>query len=107
MTKWTRATLATICGGCNRVIALGAPMKLLELGTVQGGRRIKVRCETCDGPAPPDLPLLIVKRDPKDAHGAASAEPFALARFTPDMLPLTFKRNPIEKPIDREPGEEG
>lgn len=69
-------------------------MFLLELGAVKAGRRVKVRCDTCAGPAPPDLPLLVVEREPP--------APFTLTRFTPDMLPLNFKQV-----VSREPGEEG
>jgi hypothetical protein len=91
--EWQRAILPTQCGGCSSVIAIGAPMKVFMLSAVRAGRRTKVRCEKCDGPAPPDLPEHVAR---------AAITPLAMTRFKPDMLPLDFKQRQC-----REPGEDG
>jgi hypothetical protein len=60
------------------------------------GRIVCLRCEACEGPAPPDLPALPVIDD----------KPLGLpfVRFRPDMLPLDWKQQAAH---EREPGEEG
>jgi hypothetical protein len=60
MRTWTRAPLGTHerCGQCGAVIAPGAPVLRITLPAVVRALR---RCEACVGPAPPDLPALIVR----------------------------------------------
>lgn len=91
MTEWRRALWAVRCGGCNAPIAAGSPVLVL----VVAGRREKIRGVCCDGPAPPDLPAVVLERDPP--------KPFVMTRFDPGMLPIDFKARQVE----REPGEEG
>lgn len=83
MARWQRVRWPRRCGRCGDVIAVGAPVLILE---VAGGL---ARCETCAGPAPPDLPLDIEMEKPP-----------ALDMTRLGLLPLEWKR-------DREPGEDG
>lgn len=57
MTRWTRSTVATLCGFCvePRLIRAGDPCLEIQL---PGIHRPRYRCVTCAGPAPPDLPPL-------------------------------------------------
>lgn len=57
MTRWTRAPVVTLCGYCRdpRLIQAGEPC--MEI-TLPGVQRRRLRCVTCAGPAPPDLPPL-------------------------------------------------
>ena len=118
MRTWARADRDMLCGLCPDVhIAVGDPVLLI---TLQDGAVTKVRCKHCAGPVPPDLPERIEVR-PIPA-------PFVPVRFTPDMLPLTFKSRAVvdalaasptarREPLafdfkargagEREPGEEG
>ncbi len=54
MRTWTRALTVTRCGGCGTLVADGAP--LLEI-RIEPIRLRRVRCESCEGPAPPNLPV--------------------------------------------------
>jgi len=92
MSEWRRSAVLTMCGLCGGRIAVGDPILVLTLSRVKARRGQKVRCVKCDGPAPPDLPTRMVEAKP---------EPFALTRFSKDMLPLDFKQRQAE------PGEEG
>jgi len=90
---WTRTALPILCGRCGRQLAKGDPVLVIEL---PGARRTLrfLRCDRCEGPAPPDLPALIV-------HGGIVTTP--LVRLGAGMLPLDWKMRAAE----REPGEEG
>lgn len=92
MRTWTRMRLDGHCGGCGRFLPTGAPCLELHLGL----KYPKLRCEDCDGPAPPDLAPL--HADPI----TTPRTPLLMTRFSADMLPLDFKRLQA-----REPGEEG
>jgi hypothetical protein len=60
MTTWLRVAIgATVrCGHCGAVLLAGTPVARVVLPRV---RRVLARCETCVGPAPPDLPALVVR----------------------------------------------
>lgn len=97
MSTWTRAKFTRACGNCGDAIKVGEP--LLELRLVF---TTKVRCQLCDGPAPPDLPIdtppvdaPVVKTSSSGMHPIQS-----IAR----MLPLDWKARSAG---EREPGEEG
>lgn len=53
MREWRRVPVETLCGGCPKTIPKDAPALFITLPNV---KREKVRCEECEGPAPPDLP---------------------------------------------------
>ncbi len=58
MTRWSRATSETLCGGFGptHTIPVGAPLFVIQL---PGVKRVRFRCEVCaGGPVPPDLPPL-------------------------------------------------
>lgn len=81
MRTWKRADRQIICGGCGHGVYREQPY--LEL-RAEAWTKPKVRCRECAGePVPADLPSLPVKP-------VRQGLPFA--RFTPDMLPLDFKR---------------
>jgi len=79
-----------MCGLCPKQIAVGAPV--LEL-RIDGLRAVRLRCESCAGPAPPDLPPL----------GDAPPRPAPLTGIMKRMglLPLD------DAAREREPGQEG
>jgi len=82
VTRWTRATVATLCGGCRRHIAVGEPLLLLRV-TAKIEKR---RCEICGGGAPPDLPREIERATPPPVD------------MTPlGLLPLNWSRTPGEE----------
>lgn len=76
MTEWTRAERNGSCGGCNKTITLGEPIRLTS---IVGIRRRFVRCQECAGTVPYELPPVSVltpdrtPREPVVVH-AASAE---------------------------------
>lgn len=83
MQHWARVKRARICGGCGRTLAIGDPVLVITLA-----RQVdKIRCATCNGPAPPDLP-----------DYRPGADPLQLPALLQPMKRL---------PFDREPGEEG
>jgi hypothetical protein len=84
--RWTRAKVATLCGRCHRQMRVGDA--LLVIGVGAGGKIEKVRCESCVGPAPPDLPTTMAVREAR--------APIDMTRI--GLLPLNWTR---------EPGEEG
>jgi hypothetical protein len=94
MTKWTRVRgLRTLrCGGCDCEIPIGAPVKVFAIGAI-----VKVRCQSCDGPAPPDLPIDPVFDDD------APTRPLVQLR---NLLPLDW-RPTVSAMREREPGEDG
>ena len=92
MRTWTRATHTRQCGLCGEPQRVGAP--ILEYVIAN---HTFVRCSTCEGGAPPDLPLIIERQD--------HPQP-ALNWGRLGLLPLDFKtRAAVED--EREPGEEG
>jgi hypothetical protein len=93
MTKWTRmrGPRTLCCGGCGHEIPIGAPVKVFEIGAI-----VKVRCQSCDGPAPPDLPIDPVLDD------APTRPPVQLR----NLLPLDW-RPTVSAMREREPGEDG
>jgi len=92
MTRWDRAIRDQWCGRCGHRIATGDPVFVLTLQSTE-----KVRCATCEGPAPPDLPAL-VERAPIDMPRMVRFAAGAMA------LPLDWKARSAG---DREVGEEG
>jgi hypothetical protein len=86
-----------LCGCCKAFIRKGAPIFVYELAGVKGRQREKVRCVTCAGPAPPDLPPLIE---------LAPLPPPRMVRLIPGTpaLPLDWKQRAT---AEREPGQEG
>jgi len=86
---WDRASRLQLCGRCGRHIEKGDPLLVITIGsTVQ-----KVRCATCDGPAPPDLPPFI------STKAEFARAPIALR----GLLPLDWKALGAG---DRQPGED-
>jgi hypothetical protein len=77
--EWTRLAIGARCGGCGRELEKGDPVLVRRISTMT--RRF-IRCTTCEGPAPPDLPALIVTR--------SAYEPINLTRF--GILPMDFSR---------------
>ena len=77
---WERAIVDVRCGLCGAPIPRGTPCHVYVFPYVE-----KVRCATCAGEAPPELPALPV-RQPEPPP----ALPFV--RFGPSMLPLDFKQ---------------
>ena len=61
---WKRADVLMLCGRCGDYIQRGAPARVTTLDGVRGKNREKWRCESCAGPAPPDLPGAIVASGP-------------------------------------------
>lgn len=58
MRKWMRLESWRLCGQCGVHLGFGDPVLTIQL---PGLHRHLIRCQTCVGPAPPDLPLLPVK----------------------------------------------
>ena len=89
MTTWLRVAIgATVrCGHCGAVLLAGTPVARVVLPRV---RRVLARCETCVGPAPPDLPALVVRAP--DA-GAAFTR---VARLVTDWQTRAAGREPGE-----------
>ena len=88
MRRWQRATLRGMCGGCGSTIPVDAVVTVI---TLPGVRAPMLRCATCEGGAPPELPREPVLDEPEGA---------APARL--GLLPLDWRRK-----REREPGEEG
>lgn len=66
MTMWERARSLKHCGLCGETIEIGQPLLLIRFDVSK--RMDRIRCEKCVGhSAPPDLPDLIVHRDPPPA----------------------------------------
>lgn len=99
MRTWRRVAVATLCGGCNRILAKGDPVLAIEF-VFQGRTTRRVRCDRCEGPAPPDLPLLVERSN--------AITPTPMQRIHPVLplgTPLADWRSRASG--DREPGEEG
>jgi len=85
-----------LCGRCGATIAKGDPV--LRIVMVRGGHTLRfVRCAKCDGPAPPDLPPLVVR--------STTIAPSALHRVGTLLPFVDWKTRAAER--EREPGEEG
>jgi hypothetical protein len=96
MSPWARVPPgATVyCGGCGEPIAEGAPVYHIVVAHVT---RPLVRCEGCEGAAPPDLPPLVVA-----APAPAPRRP--LPAFTPVAAIAAFDWR--ARAAGREPGED-
>ena len=54
MKTWCRLSHEVRCGSCGESIYINQPVLAYEFGAM---RRRLYRCEECEGPAPPDLPV--------------------------------------------------
>jgi len=100
MKAWDRIAVPTLCGGCGRTLAAGDPVLVITRprGTAKALRFL--RCDRCEGPAPPELPALVVR------DNTITATPLRrLAPLLPLGTPLADFR--ARAAGDREPGEEG
>lgn len=91
MTVWRRSRAVRICGMCGHTIPAGAAFLELTIATLD---HVKIRCETCDGPAPLDLAPL----PPPDVTPTPERAPFQPLRG----VALDFK----QRQMGREPGED-
>jgi hypothetical protein len=112
MRTWTRVAVpATLCGGCNRELHRGDPVLVIEVTyqpkaaterTIGRTGRVvtRVRCDRCEGPAPPDLPALV------EQNNAITPRP--MTKFHP-VLPLGTPLADFRarQSGEREPGEDG
>ena len=96
MRTWTRARRICECGLCGQALAVGDP--IVEYVTDRWTKLLTfIRCASCEGGAPPDLPLVIERQE----HPRPTLNWTRLG-----LLPLDFKtRAAVED--EREPGEEG
>lgn len=80
MRAWERVSVPSVlCGGCNRLLTTGEPVLVIEL-VYRGGRSVRrMRCDRCEGPAPPDLPAFIERSN--------AITPTPMKKFHP-VLPL-------------------
>ena len=88
-----------LCGGCGRDLPQGDPMLVIEV-TYRGRSTTRVRCEQCEGPAPPGLPAYVERTN--------AITPTPMTRFHPTLplgSPLADFR--ARQSGEREPGEEG
>ncbi len=69
MTQWERVSFTAKCGECGAILADSTPMLTIQLSNV---RRKLIRCQTCAGPAPPDLPLAPVRYETRTKRMSAS-----------------------------------
>lgn len=90
MTRWTRTPTDRMCGRCAGLIRSGSAVLVIELPQLS---HTKIRCETCGGGAPPDLPLVIEQK--------ATTPTSTWSRV--GLLPFDVKM----AQAGREPGEEG
>lgn len=100
MRAWFRvARRVQSCGGCGHEMQQGDPMLLIEV-TYRGRSTTRVRCEKCEGPAPPALPALIERTN--------TITPTPMKRLAP-LLPLGTPLADFRarQSGEREPGEEG
>lgn len=59
MRSWRRASEDTLCRKCGAQIAAGSPLQII---TLPGVKRDRIRCESCaEEPSPKDLPQLPVR----------------------------------------------
>lgn len=72
MTEWTRAERDGVCGGCDKKITVGEPIRLTS---IVGIRRRFVRCQECAGSVPYELPpvsVVVPDRTPRAPVVAAA-----------------------------------
>lgn len=88
MRAWARVAVATLCGGCNRQLAKGDPILVIDFefradyttSPPKARRAVRrIRCDRCEGPAPPDLPAFVEQSN--------AITPTPMTRFHP-VLPL-------------------
>jgi len=89
MKRWSRVNRPMHCGRCGDLQSPGAPVLEYVIGV-----HTFIRCATCEGGAPPDLPLVI-------EHTTAPLPTLDFSRL--GLLPIDYKARAAE----REPGEEG
>lgn len=77
MRTWVRRDVPCYCGNCGETVNAGEP--LLEI-TSEKIRRPLHRCASCEGPAPPDLPPIVVKHQ-------TTTRMTALAKAKPEWMP--------------------
>jgi hypothetical protein len=53
MRRWERVGWVRRCGGCGAVLGEGMAVLVISLPDL---KKPLLRCENCEGPAPPDLP---------------------------------------------------
>jgi len=63
MMKWVKLPYEIGCGLCPNRIYPNQPALCIELPNVRGDKRRRYRCVDCVGPAPPDLPDVVVTRE--------------------------------------------
>lgn len=61
MRTWSRVSWDCHCGLCNALLRRGDPVLRIQIPSM---KRLLVRCVTCVGPAPPDLPTLVERKEP-------------------------------------------
>jgi hypothetical protein len=100
MRAWERVGVpSTLCGRCGRELLKGESVLVITRprGTAKPLRF--VRCDRCEGPAPPDLPPL-VERDNR-------ITPTPMARLRPTLpLGMTLADYRARQSGEREPGED-
>jgi hypothetical protein len=97
---WERLIVPTLCGGCGRELDAGDPVLVISRARGTAKPLRFVRCDRCEGPAPPDLPPLVVRGN--------AITPTPLRRLAP-LLPLGTPLADFRARAsgEREPGEEG
>jgi len=63
MMKWLKVRFEEKCGACGAAIYPNQPALLIELPQLKHEKRRRYRCQECAGPAPPNLPDVIVTRE--------------------------------------------
>lgn len=85
MRTWIRANRDQLCGNCRHQIAVGDPVLVIRIP----GIRDRVRCDHCEGPAPPDLSPWT----PESRSGSLRAEAFTRIGRLVGSLPPSATRN--------------
>lgn len=104
MKTWKRASRVLECGGAHdqpRYIHVGEPMLELTLKLASGNTLTFIRCQACEGPAPPDLPL----EDP--AVRVTTWEAVDVMTRVRKLIPPPPVDYKAQAAGDRDPGEEG
>jgi len=88
MRKWTKLRYRVKCGGCGQDIYPNQPTLLIEMLQLGPRGRRRYRCCECEGPAPPDLPDVIVTRESKGGGFTKRPSPLkaTAAQFTRGKL---------------------
>jgi hypothetical protein len=81
MSPWARVPpgVEVRCGGCGAPIAEGAPVYHILVALGVRLKHALVRCEACEGAAPPDLPARLAAAPPARVRLPAFASVAALA----------------------------